>query len=215
MAELTREELASICSVSRNAINTYVGRKKINVLENGKIDTEDVLNSIFIKSRKIKAKEKELKTPVQKTTSEENKAPNKKPTATRKSKAEREEEAYNSNLTLRKLKADTQKAERDNELKQLQLEKMMGKLIPVDLVHGILKINIQNIFISFENDLQNIASIYCDILSGGDRGKLSEIIERMRKELHRIISETKINSANEIKGVVNEYAETRSRGEKK
>lgn len=218
MGKVSRSEFAAICETTIGVINTNVARRKIEVIDK-KIDTESMLNVIFIKARKrLKARAKlqpDIIKPVQKKTTEENKSLNKKPPVTRKSRAEREEEAYNANLVLRKLKADTQKAEKDNELKQLQLEKMMGKLIPVDLVHGILKINIQNIFKSFENELINLASIYCDIMAGGDRSKLSQIIETMRNELHRIITETKVNSAKEIKGVINEYAETRSRGERK
>jgi len=215
MSELTREEFAAICGVTRNAINTYVGRRKINVLEDGKIDTEDVLNKIFIKARKQKAQEKKIKAvPSNAAKNQPTTSSQKKPTR-RKTKAEREEEEQNSNLTLRKLKSDTEKAERENEIKKLTLEKMMGQLMPVDLMHGIFKINIQNVFKSFENELVNLASIYCDIMAGGDRSKLSEVIDSMRTNLHRIIKETKANSKKEIEGVINEYAETRSRGERK
>jgi len=118
-------------------------------------------------------------------------------------------------LEKRKRKADVIKAETDSELKKLQLEKMMGKLIPVDLMQGILKINIQNIFMSFDNELVNIASIYCDVMAGGDRSKLSDIVHKMRENLGRIISDTKLNAAKEIEGVINEYSEVRSRGERK
>jgi len=212
MAEVTRNEFAAICNVAVNLINTYVGRKKINVLPNKLIDTEDVLNKIFSQNRKklaIKKKGESKKIVSKKTT------PDKPEPKNRKTRAQKKEEEFIDNLSLRKLTADTEKSERDNELKKIQLEKMMGKLIPVDLVHGILKINVQNVFISFENELINLASIYCDIMAGGDRSKLSEIIDLMRQNLHRIISETKNNAAKEIEGVINEYSETRSRGEKK
>ena len=42
----------------------------------------------------------------------------------------------------RKKKADALQAERKAELTQLQVEKMMGSLMPVDLVETIFRINI-------------------------------------------------------------------------
>lgn len=68
---------------------------------------------------------------------------------------------------------------------------------------------------SFENELVNIASVYCDILAGGDRSKLSEIVDLMRQHLSTVIKETKKNAAKEIRGAIDEYSVTRSRGERK
>ena len=208
MAELTRDEFAAICGVSRNAINTYIGRRKINVLRNKLIDPTDELNKVFVKLRKQKSRNR-VPVPINRTTKRKNENIT-KPGSKSKSDDSDDDEWYK-----RKMIADAIKAETDSELKKLQLEKMMGKLIPVDLMHGIFKINVQNVFRSFENELVNLASIYTDILAGGDRSKLSEIVDVMRQNLSRIIKETKNNAAKEIEGVINEYSETRSRGERK
>lgn len=214
MAIVTRSEFAAICNTTTAVIATNVSRKKINSFSDKTIDTNDPLNKIFLKLRKQKDIKDALNVRQQKKKpepEESKEAPVKKTPRKKSSKEEQE----NSSLILRKLRAETSKAEKDNEIKTLTLEKMTGKLIPVDLMTGILKINIQNIFRSFENELMNIASIYCDIMAAGDRGKLSEVIDLMRQNLHRIIKETKTNAAKEIEGVINEYAETRSRGERK
>ena len=217
MAIVNRDEFAAICNMSRNSVNTYVVRQKIEVRDDKLIDTETPLNKIFIKLRRKFEKKptvRKVKKVVEQVVEKESEVSTEKPEKAKKKRSSKSEDDLIDNFAFRKLKAETEKAERDNELKQLQLEKMMGQLIPVDLMHGIFKINIQNIFMSFENELVNIASIYCDILAGGDRGKLSEIIDLMRQNLSRIIEDTKTNAAKEIEGTINEYSETRSRGER-
>ena len=115
----------------------------------------------------------------------------------------------------RKKVADALKAEWQAEKEQLQVEKMMGNLMPVDLVEEIIRINIQDIFKTFENDLINVASIYCDILAGGDREKLSKLVATLRQHLTRNVDRVKQTAAKQVESCINEYSETRSRGERK
>lgn len=229
MPIVSRIEFASMLGITTGIVNMNVSRKKIETLPDKRIDSEAPLNVVFAKLRRQKQrkdvivasaarkevrevkKEKAIKVIEKEVIVYSQPIPEKPPRKKRKT----ESDADDDDLITRKLKADTLKAERDNELKQLQLEKMMGKLIPVDLVHGILKVNIQNIFTSFENELENIASEYCDIMADGDRSKLARVTTNMREVLHRIIGDTKNNSAKEIKGVIDEFSVVRSRGERK
>lgn len=136
-----------------------------------------------------------------------------KDTKARLNQNKRDEEVVD--WDMRKKMADALKAERAAELAQLQVEKLMGNLMPVDLVDNIMRVNIQDIFKSFENELINIASIYCDVLAGGDREKLAEIISKIRLKLNETIKRTETSTAQEIENVIDAYAETRSRGERK
>lgn len=210
MGKVSRKEFAIIADCSVNTIHTYVGRDKVIVGDDKLIDTEHVINKHFIKMRKLN---KGMKTNFNAAKGDERQSVQ-KTTKRRKRKKDESQLDEITRWSVRKEKANAVKAELDTELKKLQLEKMMGQLIPVDLMRGILKINIQNIFMSFENELVNIASIYCDILAGGDRKRLAQITDEMRVHLSRIIKETKKNTAKEIKGVVIEYSETRSRGQR-
>lgn len=222
MSIVSRAEFAQLSGVTVNYISVYIGRGKIKMIDDGidegKIDTDDPVNIRFtrnLKTNEIKTLVK--KTEVIKQSVGEVKKKQKVPIS-KEDKAKHEEERKHAKAYAewerRKDKANAIKAEKEAELKTLQVEKMMGQLIPVDLVHQILKINIQNIFVGFESELQNLASVYCDILAGGDRGKLSEIITKMRENLERIIAQTKKNAAKEIEGTIEEYAETRNRGER-
>ena len=87
--------------------------------------------------------------------------------------------------------------------------------MPVDLVEMILKVNVQDIFKTFENELINLGSIYCDILAGGNRDKLAEIVVKLRMKLSETIKRIELTAAQEIENVVEDYAETRNRGERK
>lgn len=117
-------------------------------------------------------------------------------------------------LNLRQKQAAAEKAERENQLKLLEIEKKMGELMPIDMVEKILTINIQTVFKSFENECENIASVYCEIL-GGDRTHLSDMVNQMREHLQKTINEIKDKAAAEVKSVIKEYAEVRGRGQRK
>lgn len=214
MARISRRDYAALCGVPYNSVNMAVTRGHVHVDPDKKIDLEHPKNVKFRKRQEKRKKkeqaQKELLGKQEETTTKKAGTGDVK----RRSAKDLKESAEYRKWARDKEKALTVKAQREAELKTLQVEKMMGKLIPVDLVHQILKINIQNIFISFENELVNIASIYCDIMAGGDRAKLSAVITEMRENLERIIKDTKENSQKEIEGVIDEYSETRNRGEK-
>ena len=137
------------------------------------------------------------------------------PEQTKKREKQNEEEQEWVDWDMRKKIADALKAEKAAELAQLQVDKLMGNLMPVDMVEMIFKMNTQDIFKTFENELINLASIYCDILAGGNREKLSEIIKQLRQRLTDTIERIKENTAAEIENAIESYAEARSRGEKK
>nr|WP_299067150.1 hypothetical protein [uncultured Allomuricauda sp.] len=124
------------------------------------------------------------------------------------------ENLIHSSLDLRKKRADAEKAERDNQLKEIEVAKKMGELMPIDMVEKILTVNIRTIIRESESEWQNIASIYCEIL-GGDRAHLSQMVEQMNKRMDKMIKDVKLKAGDEIKQVIKDYAEVRSRGQRK
>ena len=230
MALVTRQEWADLCGKPLNYINTYIGRKKISVLSNKMIDTENELNKIFKKNcKKLNAAPpKETKKPTSFKEVIENVMPETskemldeiftKPETAKEKKlreAQNEEDEEKLSWDMRKKIADALKAERAAELAQLQVDKMMGALMPTELVETILRVNIQDILKTFENSCINLASIYCTILAKGDRTKLAEITGKLRIELASIVKRTEASAAQEIEGVIEEYSEARNRGERK
>lgn len=229
MAQLNRQEFAAMCHTSKAVITTNINRGKLIELDK-KIDTENVINREFFERYDAKFKASSAKMPssqeidklyketvqtLEKAAEEEVKT---KRTKT-KQKAENDKKLKEAleihKWDTRKKKADALLQERKAEQAQLQLEKMAGKLIPVDLVFSIIKVHNTDIFATFQNDVENLASIYCDILASGDRKKLAEITEKINFKLEDIIKRAKDVATASIENAVEEYAQTRNRGERK
>jgi len=117
-------------------------------------------------------------------------------------------------LVMQKKEAELLKIKRDTEFREFQLRKMQGKLLPVDLVGQIFAISIQTVFREFNEQAQNIAAIYCDIL-GGDGSHQAEMTKQMREQLQNSIDYSKEKAAKEIKSAIESYCEVLSRGERK
>jgi len=115
---------------------------------------------------------------------------------------------------IRKKEADVKLVERSAEIKEIQLEKLAGNTLPLDITKTILKVNIQSIFKTFSAELENIATISVEIL-GGSRNDLVRISNEQNIMLKKLVEIAKNNSEAEIERVVAEYSEVRSRGERK
>ena len=117
-------------------------------------------------------------------------------------------------LELRQKTANAEYKEREAELKQIQLEKIAGNTLPLDLVDTILTINLQTIFKVFSSELENIATISVEIL-GGSREDLVRITNSQSVILNKLVETAKTNANFEIDRAVAEYSEVRARGERK
>lgn len=241
MSIITRQEFADICKTTIGVVNVNISRKKVNpVVSNPKmIDTENPLNKIFKKKQLQLAKEKLANERAEKKQSRyedashlqniKNAIPEDEdedivdeiytkeetPTERKARVKQNKEDGETSNWDLMKKRADAEKAVESAKLESLKVEKMMGNLMPVDLVQTILSVNIHHIHKNYENDLINVASIFCDKMAGGNREKLAEVVKELRYKLNETINRTKQSSAVEIENVIDSYAEARSRGERK
>lgn len=241
MSIILRSEFATICKTTVAIVNVNVQRGKVIPCGDKEkyIDTENWTNKTFkkkslenakkklqgdlpVKEKQATVKEKPIRQLYEEVVEKIEPEPKqrsgtKAETEEEKEKRKRQNEDSEDegNWTLRKTIADALKAEQQAEKERLNVEKMMGELIPFDLMKIILKTNIQDILKSFESELTNLASIYCDILASGDREKLAELTSKMQTTLHHIIKRVETTSAQEIKNVIEEFSESRSRGERK
>jgi len=127
---------------------------------------------------------------------------------------ERQQRLVLVDLDLRKRTAETTLVERNSELRQLQLEKIAGNTLPLDITKSILMINIQTIFTTFNSEIDNMVTITVEEL-GGTRADAVRVQNKLKVVFKKLIETTKENSNREIEKVVNEYADVRSRGERK
>ncbi|WP_422350087.1 hypothetical protein [Flagellimonas sp.] len=212
---LSVKDFSMAVGIKEATVRQHIKRKK--VFKSGKlIDTDFDANQEYILEQ-TNGNGLDTKKITKKPKSKLSIIPNQKPTV--QLSVEDQIESANENsqyhsLTIRKKVADAEKAERENQLKQLELEKKLGKLMPVELVEKILVINIHTIFRTFEAEADNLASIYCEIL-GGDRTHLSEMGTQMRKSVDKAIKTAEKQSLIDIHRAIASYAEVRSRGERK
>lgn len=207
MSFISPKDFAVQYGLKYATLRSHISRGKV-IKKDGFIDTENPVNKLYIQENATKA----APNPPKPTANEEIETTSTPPVPTLP--APIAPGANETDLVLRKKKADALKAERDAEYRHLQIQKMQGKLMPIDLVEKTQTINIQSIFRAFESASENIASIYNERL-GGDRADLADMVTRMRNELERAINSAKQKSKEEITALMQEYAATRSRGEKK
>jgi hypothetical protein len=244
MALLTRKEFAALCHTNQQVINTNVQRDNL-VVEKKKINTENAQNKAFFDryQKKFDDERKSINqtyTEVVKTIPKPKKKPLAEPLPAVKKKANKKPAIVNSDSrskkdqddnpapsaadlksqevmdwTLRKKQADAELVEYRAEHERLKIEKMAGKLIPVDLVFQILNIHNKSIFSTFQSDAENLASVYCEILAEGDRTKLAEIMDKLSIIINLNVEKSKDLSEMELNNAIAEYSETLNRGQRK
>lgn len=230
MSLVSRKEYAAISKTTVSNVNVYVSRGKVIVEDDGLIDTDNPINKMasdnWIKLHFEKEEKKKLdalrKEAQEKVQSQHKIKGYEKPKVEKavkrgrkpKSRADKKTE-FILDMDKRKKQADVLLQERKAEVEKLKLDKLAGKLIPVDLVFQVLNIHNKSIFATFQSDVENLASIFCEILAEGDRSKLSEVTQKISEKLIETVEKSRDLADLEIDNAVAEYAETRSRGERK
>lgn len=221
MALYTRKEFAALCHTDSKVVGVYIRRGKIIENDERKIDSEVAENKKFFDDRQKKFEEEKVSGPKKRKKSADEAfvtAMGALSTAAAKQKAAEDKiksDKKKRKLELRKKKADTELQEGKAEKIRLDIEKLSGKLIPTDLVFNIIKAHNTTIFATFQNDLENMAAKFCEILAGGDRALLGQITDELSHHLTDIIDKCREVAEVEVENAVKAYAQTRNRGEKK
>lgn len=129
----------------------------------------------------------------------------------------REEEKARRDLLdydLRQRRANAEYKERESELKKMQLEKIAGNTLPLDLTKTILKINCQAILIQFLSSVENMVAVTVEEL-GGVRADNVRITNELKKIFKKTVETCEKNAEREIENAVQEYSEVRARGERR
>lgn len=203
MAKLKVKDFVETYDIKESTVKSYVHRKKLHKDAKGFIDTENPVNKLLISELKLKKATNKVGASNPKGKASE-KVEKDKPTGLTESQKMYAEIDYRTRV------ATAESKEREAELKRIQLEKMAGNLLPVDLVQTILVINIQSLIKNFESELENMASIYVT-----DRELLADTITKLKELLSKIVLKSKEDAMFEIENAINEYQEVRSRGERK
>lgn len=200
MAIVSLQEFADSLGMPYDTAKKNAQRGNIVRGTDGKIDTENPVNKVFFDKKKALISTKPVK--------EQSEKPTKK--TVERVTGQTESQKQYLDLDLRTRIATAEAKEHESALKRMQLEKMAGNLLPVDLVENVLVINLQTIFKTFEGELENIASLFVT-----DRKELTEVMTKQKELLAKVIEKAKSDAMHEIDNAIDEYKEVRSRGERK
>ena len=219
MARLSRIEFAELCGVSNAYVTQYIGRGKIieEKFEGYKkkmIDTDNLYNKDFMSSRVLKATQEKLKTissekglevelkikpkkkePVKKST------PKKKEVVKKESISVPDNDSESSNSDVSGYDLDNLKKQRDIELKEVNIrintlreKKMMGDLIPKDLVQRMIS-QLSQSFLQTYTDKSEVF-----LVNASHRNKLSaDATAELKGELIQMINLAHDKSISEAK----------------
>jgi len=213
MADVDRKTFATMCGTTVGIVNMNVKRKKVIVLDNGFVDTENALNYDFMKRYQKVAQEKRIKpVKIEKVYEEVVKTiPKVKPPRNREKQNEESKEI--SGLDLRKKKAEVLKVEREAQLKLLDITKKNGESLPTDLVVMMVTVLIREMLANFDRSTIRIADKFCSI-TGANRKILAKVNNELNNEMQKIIDEAEKNVKFQITKAVKEYSITRNKGER-
>jgi hypothetical protein len=207
MAIVSLTEFAEMIGMSYDTAKKNAQRGKIIKGTNGKIDTDNAVNRLFLDKKKAQNINKPNPVVAQNDVSKVRK-PVERPTG-----LTAQQKQY-ADIDLRTRIAAAETKEREAELKRLQLEKLAGNLLPVDQVEKIIVVNVQAILKNFRSERDNMALVMVERF-GGNRKDLVEITTALDKIMDVVISKAEKDANYELDIAVSQYQEVRSRGERK
>lgn len=208
MAILSLEEFGDSMGMPYDTVKKNAQRTNIIKGTDGKIDNENPVNKVFYDKQIAKQGTKFIKKEIKSSDGTKSKRIIEKPTGLT------ETQRQYSDLDLRTRIANAKSKEREAELKNINLERLAGNSLPVDIVERILVVNFQAIFKNFEASIENMVLITVDTL-GGTRKDSHEITKKLRVELSTIIDKTKKDVEHELKSEIKMVVESRSQGIRK
>jgi hypothetical protein len=214
MALLTRKQFAELVERNPAALTVDIADSRLSAYEPDKkfIDTENPLNAAYIRKWRYKNN-------VDLLGESEAVSTTRKPFAT---KEIQQKIAYQTAKDQKKVEQDERKKDLEMEnlqlkiqREQLMLDKAAGKLLPIDLVEGVLKRHGNSFLKNFEKGIENIAGMFCNIMVGGDQKYYVRIMEECRAVLAQCIQKAGSDAEQEVDQLVEDYSETLLRGPRK
>lgn len=222
MALHTKKDFAQLCNLPPKNLATYIGRKKVNVREDGMIDDKDQINKAFLSLRKSKVSEKDVIKHISKFADDNDysiELPDDYHTAKLRALLEGSDEEddgipdlIKSTKLLKHL--DTKKREREIQLLQLREEKLKGQMVPSDLIQPVILQHNQSMITEFKNAGDNFLRVFSQ-----KKSMSGEEMAEVKGEFTRIINQAVTNatemSIKSIEAIINNFAETRTKGERR
>ncbi|MFA6057278.1 MAG: hypothetical protein WC756_03700 [Taibaiella sp.] len=229
MAKYNYKEFASLIGLEARHISTYIKRGSIVAdVVTQMIDSTDPTNKLLIEKRKGKQTEKQLVAELAKIGATDNdpdfagvNIADDTHTArlrelVEKAAADGQDKAgipgYETSVRLLKY-LDTVKRKEEIEFLQLKKDKMKGAMVPSELMQPIIKQHNQSMVTEFKNAGDNFIRVFAQ-----KKAMTGEEMATVKGEFTKIINEAMVKATTmtikSIAAVINEFAETKSRGER-
>lgn len=204
MALLTKKEFAASCACSTRELSVYIRRKKVEVGSDGLIDDRNPNNMAFCKYRQsLKPK------PVGVVSAPEPRSPTKVEAKAKPVKQRPEHEVGLFELDLKRKQIDLDYKRTEHQLKEIEIDKKTGKLIPTDLVRAMFTEYARSLTMEMHQMLEN------HLLEISKRAKMrDEDLAIMRgvliKEINTAVDRAVTESQKNISAIVAEYSQVRA-----
>jgi hypothetical protein len=211
MALLSKQEFSSLCQIRTKDLSVYIGRKKVKVRGDDKIDTEDTINVAFMDKKGVTAATV-VSVPSGKVAKVEGKKGAKKAMAAGTQPADPNQPDYHiSNARLKHL--DTQK--REEEIKHLRLKnsKTSGELMPAALVEPLFVQHNQSFLTSFNQVAGAILTEFGHIKKFTPE-EMAQMRTRMVEQINKGMNDAMDITTSSLKTIITEYAQSRGVGER-
>ncbi len=207
MAKLSKKEVGELCGIDPKNIAVYIGRGKLDLNENGEIDSEDPKNKIFIEKYSRKAEVKKMRVA-------ESTIPARKVSEVIKSAKVDSDGTLLMFEKLERQKLELQGEELAGKVLKLKLanEKMLGAFIPTEQVKFLTIQLSEAIHLAWENELDDVlmkvAAKY-----GMSREEISEIKKEKTEHTNTARQKAIQTTKTMLRRIQAEVALERGRGE--
>jgi hypothetical protein len=117
-------------------------------------------------------------------------------------------------LEIRKKELDIDRLQKTIRLDEIRIHKLEGQLLPYDSTANIFLYAVETFRASFLQEVKSIANIFVQRL-GGEQKHFIELQKELSLKIEEIQAQAKEDIISGLEGIVDEYKEVRSRGERK
>lgn len=215
---LKYSELAKSLQVNIATVSMAVKRGKLSVGTGKTIDTDDPVNKSWINNQIEKGKTFDLNRIITKQKTQPQEVDDTEDDTIiddilHSDDDPKSKEALRK-LLLRERKLKVQKLEKENRLKQIEIDKKSGDLIPVYAVRNVFLYSVETFKNKYLQEAKSISTLMVKMMDG-THDDLIRIQKQMTEIINENYSEVKSQLIDGVDGIVEEYKEVRSRGEKK
>jgi hypothetical protein len=221
MALLIKKDFAKLCGIKTNRLSVEIERNKVFAGDDGFIDTDNELNAAFIERSKVltalrvarvgqspvkPAKVKVQRVVIDEPDDEDDEIDVPVPVDGDLLDIMAAEKKYKHFLAVR--------TERGAELDEIKIQKLQGILVPTELVKHLMRQHTASITKTSKEILEDVIVLWAakyKIQDEDTKKMRKQLLEKINFGIDRAIAETK----KQLTKLVDDYSETRGKGERK